>query len=100
MLAAKKRHKEEIAFLKSSMENAVNEKDKSLLRTLRGERSSAKAKLNSAAAEQEQLCITPDGLQAQDNYQKTSRLLFRGHSQIFTLWGLSNKNFSQHQIPQ
>ncbi|KAK1750450.1 P-loop containing nucleoside triphosphate hydrolase protein, partial [Echria macrotheca] len=65
MLEAKKKHEEDIEFLKSSMADAIREKDDSLLRTLREERSAAEAKLNSAAAEHQHLGVAYDQFLAQ-----------------------------------
>ena len=76
MLEAKRKHEEDLVFLKSSMEDAIREKDESLLCALREERSAAEAKLKSATGEQERLSVTAERLQSQDNYQQTSRLLF------------------------
>ncbi|KAK0651103.1 P-loop containing nucleoside triphosphate hydrolase protein [Cercophora newfieldiana] len=76
MIKARKKHEQDVAFLKRSMEDAIREKDEGLLRALREERSAAEAKLSSAALENQQLSVTLEQLLMQEDHRKASRVLF------------------------
>jgi len=51
MLEVKEKYQQDVAYLKSSMDNAIRERDVNLLRTLREEREVADAKVRATVLE-------------------------------------------------
>ncbi|KAK4455331.1 P-loop containing nucleoside triphosphate hydrolase protein [Podospora aff. communis PSN243] len=65
MLEAKAKHQQDVAYLKSSMDDAIRERDVNLLRALREERDAAEAKIRATVLETQQMNKTLDQLVAQ-----------------------------------
>lgn len=73
MLEAMRRHQEELAFIKESVEEALREKDESLLHELREEEIAAERRVAAADLGRHQLSITSDQLLARESQQLIHR---------------------------
>ncbi|KAK0625799.1 hypothetical protein B0T14DRAFT_599322 [Immersiella caudata] len=75
MLEAKEKSQQDVAYLKSSMDDAICERDVSLLRALREEREAADAKVRATVLETQRMNMTLDQLVSFDGHRKAQRLL-------------------------